>query len=73
MQLNVLNDLAEAKRRWTEKKQRKRNKALQTKTTGKEQMIKTYGERAACRSACMDFRGASMQLQLHNLKANPNH
>ena len=35
---------------------RKRNKALQTKTTGKEQMIKTYGERAACRSACMDFR-----------------
>ena len=46
---------------------RKRNKALQTKTTGKEQMIKTYGERAACRSACMDFRGASVQLQLHNL------
>ena len=36
-------------------------------------MIKTYGKRAACRSACMDFRGASMQLQLHNLKANPNH
>ena len=42
---------------------------MQTKTTGKEQMIKTYGERAACRSACMDFRGASMQLQLYTLEA----
>ena len=36
-------------------------------------MIKTYGRRGACRSACMDFPGASMRLQLHNLKANPNH
>ena len=36
-------------------------------------MIKTYGKRAACRSACMDFPGASMQLQLHHLKVNPNH
>jgi hypothetical protein len=55
-------------------KRRKRNKALQTKTTGKEQIIKIKGKRAALRSACMDFCGASMQLQLlHNLKANPNH
>ena len=32
-------------------------------------MIKTYGRRGACRSACMDFPGASMRLQLHNLKS----
>ena len=36
-------------------------------------MIKTYGKRATCRSACMHFPGASMQLQLHHLKVNPNH
>ena len=35
-----------------------------------QEMIKTYGRRGVCRSACMDFPGK--RLQLHNLKANPN-
>ena len=36
-------------------------------------MIKTYGKRGVCRSACMEFPSASMRLQRYNLKANPNH
>jgi len=39
--------------------------------TGKEQMIKTYGKGAACRSACMHSRGAKMQLQLHKPESKP--
>ena len=55
----------------SKQRRRKRNKALQTKTTGKEQITKIKGKQAAFGPACMDFCGASTQLQRHNLKEDP--
>ena len=53
--------------------QKEEEQSVADKRTSKEQMIKTYGKRGVCRSTCMEFPVASMRLQLHNRKANPNH
>ena len=53
--------------------QKEEEQSVANKRTGKEQMIKTYGKRGVCKFAYMEFPGASMRLQLHNLEANPNH
>ena len=53
--------------------QKEEEQSVANKPTGKKYMIKTYGKRGVCKSAYMEFPGASMRLQLHNLEANPNH
>ena len=47
---------------------------VDTEATAIKELSVRYGFRLSSSSSPFpDFRGASMQLQLHNLKANPNH
>ena len=48
-------------------------KCCKQKGHGKNIMIKTYGKWGVCRCAWMEFPDTIMQLQLHEMKAKPDH